>query len=537
MATFTIQILDAVESVLAHVHNTLQPASATETPASNVLIVGVSGGADSVCLLHALAQVAGRWGLALHVAHLDHSLRPDSPDDAAHVARLAAALGLPLHMQRLPPGSLARAPGGMENGARRARYAFLSALAARLTPEPQQPTVCVAHHANDQAETVLMNLTRGSGLRGLGGMQPVAPCPENHTGRAVQLLRPLLSVERGAIEAYLRAHDLSWCEDSSNTDEALVRNRLRHAVLPLLQTINPGVVQTLARTASLLADEAQRLAAHDRALLASLRLDGATGGLSTERVVLDWAALWRLDAASLRSVLRIAVLHVAGGAYDLPFSTADEFVGQLRAEGEHPSASGPHPLWGGVAWSIAGAVDTQPVSAPARLSIHRQDALPFPPDHPYLHQDWCSRTGTQGVPVSADAPSAVGGGWALHVDEIDVQQLPADWKERADPWMAYLDAARATELHLTVPRPGMRFAPLGLGGRHKSLGDLFTDRKIPVSLREGWPLVVSGGAGREAGPAPRVLWVCGVQVAHNARITEHTRRVVRLCWRNERSMV
>ena len=137
------------------------------------VVVGVSGGADSVCLLHALAALAAPWSLTLHVAHVNHALRPSADRDAAFVGSLAQRLGLPFHSLTLAPGELDRQPGGREAAGRAARQRFLHATAINVTPPGQVPHVALAHHADDQAETVLLRLVQGAGLAGLGGMRPV----------------------------------------------------------------------------------------------------------------------------------------------------------------------------------------------------------------------------------------------------------------------------------------------------------------------------------------------------------------------------
>ena len=239
------------------------------------LVIGVSGGADSVCLLHALARLSTALRLDLHVAHVNHDLRPEASEDARFVAALAERLKLPYHETTLDAATLTRSSDGLEAGARRARYAFLWRIAFNVAGRNQVPVVAVAHTMEDQAETLLLNLTRGSGLRGLGAMrmrtefaqseQTADPTPrENRPG---WLIRPLLNVHRSEIEAYLIQNDLPWREDSSNTEMRFSRNFMRHQILPQLATINPKVVDALARTAEITAADVDRLADLDRALL------------------------------------------------------------------------------------------------------------------------------------------------------------------------------------------------------------------------------------------------------------------------------
>ena len=138
------------------------------------VIVAVSGGADSVALLHVLQRLAPVWQLTLHVAHVDHNLRPESGDDAHFVAQLVEHWGLPFHSERLASSALTTSSEGIEAAGRQARYRFFTETALTVTPPTQTPLIALAHHADDQAETLLLHLVRGSGLRGLGGMRWVS---------------------------------------------------------------------------------------------------------------------------------------------------------------------------------------------------------------------------------------------------------------------------------------------------------------------------------------------------------------------------
>jgi tRNA(Ile)-lysidine synthase len=204
--------------------------------------VAVSGGADSLALLHALRALAGprRWRLA--VVTVDHGMRPGSAADTAFVADHAKALGLPARVCTLTPGDLARhRPAGPEGAARAARYEALWPAADELGC----PWLATGHTLDDQAETVLLQLLRGAGPDGLAAMAV-------RTGR---LLRPLLGVRRAETRSCCAAAGLAWREDPTNAGDGPLRNRVRHHLLPLLEELRPGATQTLARTAALAADE------------------------------------------------------------------------------------------------------------------------------------------------------------------------------------------------------------------------------------------------------------------------------------------
>lgn len=483
-------------------------------PAGAPIVVAVSGGADSVCLLHALHTLAPAWDLHLHVAHIDHALRAGSAGDARFVAALAATLGLPYHATILNPQALTADRAGLEAAARQARYQFLHTIALSVTPAGQIPRVAVAHHADDQAETLLMRLLQGSGLRGLGGMRPLValPAPTHPSEPAVVLVRPLLGVRRAEILAYLERHHLAWRQDETNLDSRFVRNRVRHQIMPLLEELNPNLTATLARTAALLAAEAERATALDLTQVHAL----VTEPISADRIVLDLARWRALSLASRRGTLRAALetfgLPERAIHFDLIETLIDHISPHpLTRSPTPPPSSGPHPLIGEFAWSIMGTTREQP----ARLSLHRAQALPIAVDHPLLPSP-------DQLPVPIDGNLIVGD-WVLHTRVLAPAELPADWRHNQDPWRLFADAGAVGDPVLATPQPGQSLEPLGMAGHHKQVADLFTDRKTPPAVRAGWPLLVDRTTGR-------VLWVCGSQPSEQVRITSQTRQVVCFWW-------
>jgi tRNA(Ile)-lysidine synthase len=253
------------------------------------LVLAVSGGPDSMGMLHAAARLvatdARRWRLT--VAHLDHQLRTDSADDAAFVADAAAALGLPCETRATDVAALARAEGrSIEDAGREARYRFLEEVA------PDGALIATAHTLDDLAETVLMNLMRGSGLTGVRGIP----------ARRGRVVRPLLGERRAALRALLDASGIEYRLDASNADSAYLRNRVRHELLPLLEQLRPGAVDRMSQFARLAADDDALL---DELAAAELRRRLADGEI-------DWHD--PPAPAMARRVLRLAIGEPAPSA-------------------------------------------------------------------------------------------------------------------------------------------------------------------------------------------------------------------------------
>ncbi|MBZ0291687.1 MAG: tRNA lysidine(34) synthetase TilS, partial [Anaerolineae bacterium] len=213
---------------------------------STVLVVGVSGGADSLALLHILHQLAPRLGCQLHAATLDHSLRGAAgADDVRFVIETCHAWNIPVSSGQVDVPSLARQQQiGIEAAARSARYRFL----AQIAHQQNASYVAVAHHADDQIETILMHLVRGSGLQGLSGMRVVMPLPDDPT---LKLLRPFLRAPREEIETYCHQHQLAARQDATNEDTTYTRNYLRWQTLPHLRKLNPNVDKALLQLADI----------------------------------------------------------------------------------------------------------------------------------------------------------------------------------------------------------------------------------------------------------------------------------------------
>jgi tRNA(Ile)-lysidine synthase len=424
------------------------------------VLVAVSGGADSVALLHLLLTLAPELSLSLHVLHVDHGLRSDSDRDAAFVCGLAARLGVPADVARVtvPHG------GSLEAAARAERYAALDAHARRLGAR----RIALGHTADDQAETVLMRMLGGAGVRGLAGMPAVR-------GRVI---RPLIETRRADLVALLQAAGLPWIEDPSNRDPRFLRNRIRHELLPLLSgSYNPDLVASLDRLA---------------------RLCRATVD------TIEWVARRELDRLALATADAIVLPHAA--LAELPPQVAAEV---LRQAAERLGSRAPLRAWGhrGLARVLAsppprrafrlGGLVVEVSSGRVRLAARERPALP-------------ARELT--VPGQVELPE-IGHALSARVLSASGYVLP-----RASERVSF-DAGRLpSRLTVRARRPGDRFSPFG-GAGERRLKSFLIDLKIPRWERARLPLVEADG---------RILWVGGVRRSGEAPVTAHTRQVLEL---------
>jgi len=475
------------------------------------IVAGVSGGPDSLCLLHVLLQLRPEYGLRLHVAHLNHGARGDDSDaDAEFVAALAADWGLPATVQKQDVPGLARARRmAFEETARRVRYAFLAQVAAKTGAT----RIAVGHNADDQAETVLMHFLRGAGPAGLRGMLPITPIgdyrmiePFDGEGSctpepAPSIIRPLLEVPRSDIERYCTTHGLAPRFDRSNLDTTYFRNRLRHELLPLLESYNPNIRARLCHTAAVVAD--------DYEVLTQLREQAWSTAVQAERqsaVVFDRTG-WRALPVSLqRATLRQAAYRLRRTLRDVDFVHIEN-ARRVGMQGE-TGAQATLPM--GLALAVG--YDT--------LTVGDAGGSAPPPDEPLL---W----GTDPIPVQVPGAMPLPDSeWMLRAQvlhEWDAGHVAAN----TDPWTAYFDLnALAGTLVLRPRRQGDRFRPQGMGGHRAKVSAFMTNVKIPLAWRDRVPLLVADG---------EVIWVCGRRIGDGVTIGPETRRVARLWFERARS--
>ena len=453
---------------------------------SSLLLVGVSGGPDSLCLL----DVLHRLGYPLHVAHVNHLLRSQSVSELQLVQQAAVQRGLPFSSTEVDVLAYAdQETLTVEEAARSLRYRFLFTIAQQTGAQ----AVVVGHNADDQVETVLLHLLRGSGLAGLRGMS-VRALP-NTWSTALPLLRPLLRTWRTEIDAYCVENGLQPAQDLSNLDPTYTRNRLRLELIPLLESCQPGVRGRLVNLAQLVSAEDDFLSDLLEASWQSCLLQQG------ERFIeLHLERLRDQPLALQRRLLRRAVDLLRPGLMDITFDHIEralQFVRQPPKTRQTDWMAGLRLIVEGESLWLAGWEADLPLSGGPQLS-HGQVL-------------W----------LRAPGMTALSGSWLLRAELVE---LDTDGWQRAllnsDPYQAWLDAGRLElPLLLRGRQTGDLFEPLGMNGQRVKLKDWMINQKLPQRARAGWPLVCSGA---------EIVWIPGFQLAHFARITPDTRQILHL---------
>ena len=447
--------------------------------AEKIWIIGLSGGADSLALFHALTTLVSAEQLV--VAHLDHQLRSESAEEATFVANISAEWGVRCKIGRIDVRAWAkREQRSLEDAARTARYHFL----AQVATEYEAHAVIVAHHADDQAETVLMRLLRGTGVMGLRGLQSVATVPFHPH---LPLWRPLLEITRQQIELYCQEHQLQPRHDASNDDLTYFRNRIRHRWLPALAEESPQLPSKLCQLAEIVSAE--------DALMAQLTVE------TWHKIVRESGEHWfKVDLKTWRALplaLQRRVLRHGLTLLDQSVEVGFRPIEQARHLLLHGSVGAQTSLtqqWllrvGYDDFTIAEAQALLPITVPQIVG-----RIPQP------------------LPIGGRVD--LSDHWYIEATQVDL--LPAQpW----DRWEAYLQLPIETLLWVRGRIAGDRIRPMGLHGRSTKLKEVMIDRKIPQAWREHWPLVVSDH---------HLVWFVGQMIDDRVPVREdQIRPIVRL---------
>ena len=481
-------------------------------PPGRRILVAVSGGADSMCLLELLRKLQERAQLEIRVLHVHHGLRESAEDDLQYVAEYCKEAGIPFQAVRVDAAGYAAANGlSVEEAARHLRYEALEKAAKEWDTQADHSEcrIAVAHHIEDQSETVLFNLVRGSRLTGLRGMLPV-------NGR---IIRPLLCCSREEIESYLMEHGITWREDETNEDVRYSRNLIRKQVMPLLLTINKGAREHIMRAAEEAAEAESYLACEtERALkrcCANGRYDKqaesrsgkqAKSGVETsdnkqaEEIVIHIPSLLEEPLLLQRRVVYAAIAEASGRKKDLQDVHVQAVLGLCRkpGNGELDVAGGVHVT------KVYEQLYLNPGTGAKAIMPETKAGQPELPiiqvfDDPFTH-----------LPTEPEEYT-----WRVFDFDGDMDAVP---RKQYTKW---LDYDKIGELPIFRTRRAGDRITLDEYGRSKSIARYMIDRKVPAQLRER---IVMPTCGSE------ILWVPGGRISAAYMVSTDTKRILEIHW-------
>jgi tRNA(Ile)-lysidine synthase len=456
------------------------------TPGDHI-VIGVSGGADSICLLHVLKELKERLQVELRAVHVHHGLRERAEQDADYTQSCCRQWGIPLRVVYADVRREAEQRGrSIEETGRDIRYAWMEQERTdwereeTLQKEGEEGApggsfrIAVAHHKEDCAETVLLNLCRGSSLAGLTGIR----------GMREEIIRPLIDCSREEIEDYLRKYGIGWCTDETNQDYAITRNYLRGKIIPGLQDhVNSRAVEHLCRTAEDLQEAEDFLRQQTKEALSACCLIQGGSGIQSTHAIYSRKGIQGLHPYLKRRVLYAALLQAAGGARDLTYSHVEELERFLCSSG-----SGTLDLPGGL----------QAEKVYDRFEIGKRTGANAQKD---LRDD------RRRLPISEKD-------YEVRVFSFsgDISQIP---RGSYTKWLDYDKIGQFPTFRRRQPSDRMAIR----GGAHKKLARIMVDLKIPVSLREQ---VILPAADKE------ILWMPGGPIHADYMVTEETKNILEL---------
>ncbi len=438
------------------------------------VIIGVSGGADSTALLHVLVQLGGILRAQYRVVHVHHGIRGAEADrDAKYVEELCRRYKVPFRVVSVQTLQFAKKHRvSTEEAARYLRYAAFEEEAQNWEKEAdtdKRVLVAVAHNREDNAETILMQLCRGSGLKGVAGMKPMR-------GR---IIRPLLTVGRADVEAYLEKEEIAWCTDSTNLKDDYTRNRIRHDILPkLISDVNQGAVENITRAARLIGEADVYLAKQAQAILNECVIqDEESCGVST-------ADLVKQDPIIRTYMLRLMIGMVNRTMKNITARHIDDMNRLAEAE------------------------TGKRLNLPYGLEAVRTYDMLWVGKRGFCGQTGPSRR-LEGVPT-AEMNEYYRKHFSFDVFDYDDTMVIPDGED-----VKWFDYDKIDDVMEIRPRRTGDFITLKDGGR-KTVKSLMTDEKIPAAGRDNVPMLAVGS---------HVLWVVGYRISESFKIDDHTRRV------------
>lgn len=461
-------------------------------PGDSVLIC-VSGGPDSVALLHILLSLAPEFSCTLGVAHLNHCLRKkDSDNDAEFVASLAKQLDLPCYIKKKDVRKYQKEHKlSLEEAARSVRYAFYDQVAEKNGFNK----IAIGHHYDDNAELVLMYLLRGSGPLGISGIPPVRNCKNGNW----QIVRPMISVKRSEIIDFLEAKGLRYVSDKSNNDMRYLRNRVRYQLIPLLkESYNPRIVENLNRLSLIIRCEEKWIERNINSIFKKFTIS-----IGNDKIILSAAGIDEIDPAAQRRVIRKAIAEVKGDLRRITFSHIDSAISLLKSG--QPIAS---------------------IDLPDRIRIERnKNLLCFSKEKKRLRDINTKADDIEPVSFKYNIVKPDSKTESVYIKEINlnlkfskinIENLPDI--HCAGQNIAFFDMADIVfPLVLRSFRSGDYFQPLGMAGAQK-VKTFFINNKIPKPKRLRCPILLSKG---------KIIWVAGLRIDDSVKIKPSTRIVLK----------
>lgn len=472
--------MNIIEKISAYIddQNLLEPQES--------VLLAVSGGPDSLCLLDCMQKL----GFRVCIAHLDHQMRQESGEEAAFVSAIAEQYGLRCIQGQEDVRAVIEEGTSVEEAARLVRYRFLVDAANQLNFK----FIATGHTSDDQVETILMHFLRGAGPSGLAGMRPKTSLDDWRdipNARGLKLVRPLLGITRAETVAHCRKIGLQPVIDSSNLDQTLHRNRIRHHLLPLLETYNSGIRRHVLRMGEIMSAETDYLGKVVQTIWGEVVSPTGESALLIHRHEFN-----QLHPAVKRALLRSAVEHIASELRDTPFESIERGIEFIL------SAPNSQTL------QMKGKIELVPVGDDVLMM--KSDAEVILPHYPQLLEK-------DAVPLPVPGKLKLANGWELITS---ITRVPDSFDQKVDDRdRVVLDLERLGATPMVRPKmPGDRIRPLGFKG-HQKLSDMFINERVPVFVRARWPLVVSGD---------EIAWVSGVRLAHKYRIREDTRGAIEI---------